>query len=598
MDDIKLTYHGHVFDASGYGQAARAYIHALHSAGISLSVVDLMHHGRQVQDDLVTSLLGRRHDADFHLFHGIPPQWARLAFRMRNAIGMTVWETDTMPPQWRNVLSQVIDVWLPSTFNVDTFRPALSTPVFRLPHPVVPRYVNGDAVDPASLTGASPSDFVFYSLFEWQDRKGPAELIRAYFRAFPVDNGTLLVLKTNPGAASIGETTVGQLRRETGSTARVSVMAHGWSEAQVDALHVRGDCYVSLHRGEGWGYPLFEAVARGKSVVATGFSGPLDYLSASAARLVQFNLAPVRQRYVYYAPQMQWAEPDVDDAARLMQEVYTERVTEPARTAAGAAVVRETYSLERVGEMAKERLVTLLRGHNRRRWRAIRLGAIGGSIDPPVPIPGEWYDEDYFENGLKSNWSDGYTWDGFAGVFRSAANYLIEMFPEAASFLDAGCAKGFLVRALTEAGKECRGFDHSAWAIDHADPVARPLVRRASVDEEDLDCRCDVLIALDLFSHLTEDQSRAFLRRAHESTAMAIVAVIPSFESEDEERRHSDRSDDRDRSHITLRRRQWWDAVFKDAGWRLDAVQRLGAEVCRRHAFPQRMGWKVYVYAA
>jgi glycosyltransferase involved in cell wall biosynthesis len=597
MDDIKLTYYGHVFDASGYGQAARAYIHALHSAGVSLSVVDLMNHGRQVEDDLVNSLLGKHHDADFHLFHGIPPQWARLAFRMRNAIGMTVWETDTMPPQWRNVLSQVVDVWLPSTFNVETFQPALPTSVFRLPHPVVPRHVNGDAVDPASLTSASPSDFVFYSLFEWQDRKGPCELIRAYFRAFPVDNGTLLALKTNPGAASISESTVDQIRRETGSTARVSVMAHGWSEAQVDALHARGDCYVSLHRGEGWGYPLFEAVARGKPVVATGFSGPLDYLSASAARLVRFDLAPVRQRYVYYAPQMQWAEPDVDDAARLMQEAYAERGAPLERTAACAASVCETYSLERVGQMARERLLTLLRGHNRRRWRAIRLSTIGGSLVPPVPIPGEWYDEDYFENGLKSNWADGYGWDAFAGVFRGAASYLIEMFPEATSFLDAGCGKGFLVRSLREEGKASWGFDHSAWAIDHADPTARPFLRHAGVDDVEFDRNYDVLVALDLFSHLTEEQSREFLRRARDRTTMAIVAAIPSFETDEEERRHGERSDDQDRSHVTIRQRPWWDALFKETGWRLDAVQRLGADVCRRHPFPQRMGWRVYVYA-
>ena len=121
MDNITLTYYGHVFDASGYGQAARSYIHALHGAGVKLSVVDLMNHGRQVHDDLVESLIGRSTNPDFHLFHGIPPQWGRLAFRLPNAIGMTVWETDTMPTQWRNILGHVIDVWLPCRFNVETF---------------------------------------------------------------------------------------------------------------------------------------------------------------------------------------------------------------------------------------------------------------------------------------------------------------------------------------------------------------------------------------------------------------------------------------------------------------------------------------------
>ena len=176
--DVKVTYYGHVFDASGYGRAARAYIHALHAAGVSLAVVDLMNHGRQVRDDLVESLLGRRLDADFHLFHGIPPQWARLAFPRGNAIGMTVWETDTMPAQWRTALSHVIDVWVPCEFNAEVFRRQLRTSVFRLPHVALPPvHLNGTVVDADRLIGSSPADFVFYSIFEWQDRKGPHDML-------------------------------------------------------------------------------------------------------------------------------------------------------------------------------------------------------------------------------------------------------------------------------------------------------------------------------------------------------------------------------------------------------------------------------------
>jgi cyclopropane fatty-acyl-phospholipid synthase-like methyltransferase len=212
-------------------------------------------------------------------------------------------------------------------------------------------------------------------------------------------------------------------------------------------------------------------------------------------------------------------------------------------------------------------------------------------------VPGEWYDEDYFENGLKSNWTHGYAWESFAGVFRGAAAYLADIFPGAASFLDAGCAKGFLVRSLREAGKDSWGFDHSAWAIDHADHAARPFLRRAGVDDVEFDRRYDVIVALDLLSHLSEEQCRAFLRRAREWTGTAIVAVIPSFENDEEERRHAERSDDQDRSHVTLRQRRWWDALFLQTGWHLDPLQRLGAEACQRHAFPQRMGWKVYIYA-
>ena len=138
VEKIALVYHGHVFDASGYGQAARGYIHSLDRAGVELSVMDLSGHARQVSDPLVESLVGKPMQADFHLFHGIPSIWARDAFRLPNAIGMTVWETDTMPTQWRNTLNHMLEVWLPCDYNVQAFETKISKPVFKLPHARLP----------------------------------------------------------------------------------------------------------------------------------------------------------------------------------------------------------------------------------------------------------------------------------------------------------------------------------------------------------------------------------------------------------------------------------------------------------------------------
>jgi 2-polyprenyl-3-methyl-5-hydroxy-6-metoxy-1,4-benzoquinol methylase len=596
MDRISLTYYGHVFDASGYGQAARGYIHALHAAGVRLSVVDLMNHGRQVRDDLVESLIGRPLDSDFRLFHGIPPQWASLAFRFPNAIGMTVWETDTMPTQWRNVLGHVVDLWLPCAFNVETFRRALQTPIFKLPHPVVPRRVNGHVVDADRLIGANASDFVFYAIFEWQDRKGPIETLRAYFDAFREDADALLVLKVNPNAKEVATRAVNETRRRTGSLARVALRAEVWGEPEIEALHARGNCYVSLHRGEGWGYPLFDAVTRGKPVVATAFAGPLDYLPPDASRLVPFTLVPVRQPYTYYGPQMRWAEPDVAEASRALREVHADRLALPARAASAAAKACEAYSLERVGTTAAARLMELLHDRNRQRWRAIQLKVRPDALDPTPPIDGDWYDEDYFELGVKSNWIGGYGWNAFASLFRETAAYVTEMFPEAASFLDAGCAKGFLVRCLREAGRESWGVDHSGWAIDHADRATQPFLTRAAVDEMTFDRQIDVLLAFDLLSHLTESQAERFLTRARPWTRGALLATIASFDDDGDRARHA-ASDDRDRSHVTMRLRSWWHELFLKTGWRLDPLQRLGAERCRTHPLPRRMGWKVYAYS-
>jgi glycosyltransferase involved in cell wall biosynthesis len=151
-----------------------------------------------------------------------------------------------------------------------------------------------------------------------------------------------------------------RLRAETRSTARVELRCETWEEAQIAALHSRGDCYLSLHRVEGWCYPLFEAACRAKAMVATRYSGPLDYLDPSAHFLVRYRLAPVGQRLRYYHADMLWAEPDVSHAAECLRVAYEGRDTLPSKTSAAAERIRRKYSVEEIGRLAAQRLVDLL----------------------------------------------------------------------------------------------------------------------------------------------------------------------------------------------------------------------------------------------
>jgi glycosyltransferase involved in cell wall biosynthesis len=596
MDQLNVVYYGYVFDASGYGHAARAYIHALNEAGVTLSVVNLSGSGMQVGDGLVESLIGRKISADFHIFHGVPPQWARLAFRLSNAIGMTVWETDTMPTQWRNVLNHTLEVWLPSEFNVGVFSRALERPVFKLPHPLMNSPANGhtSSSDSDQFPGVEETDFVFYSIFEWQERKSPEGLIDSFLRAFPARSDALLLIKTNPGAADLVKATVETSRRKIASEARIEIRPEAWNESRIRALHARGDCYVSLHRGEGWGYPLFEAAARGKPVVATDYSGPLDYLDPKVHCLVRTNPAAVHQRYLYYHPGMNWAEPDLDHASELMRWVYENRDEACSRAADEAERISSAYSLQAVGEMAKERMLQLLKRTRPDKWARVASAQQAQQFAPAVPIPPEWYDQDYFETGLKSNWDQGYTWRVFSELFNETADFLCDIFQEADSYLDVGCAKGFLVRTLRARGKDCWGFDHSRWAVTRSEAASKPFIMQSSIDEVSFDRQFDVLVAFSIFESLTPAQARSFLERARRWTRQAIVATIPSFEEEGERPRPA--AEDRDLSHINMKSRGWWHDLFLSAGWRQDSVHRIAERLCRTHPLPSRMGWKLYLY--
>jgi 2-polyprenyl-3-methyl-5-hydroxy-6-metoxy-1,4-benzoquinol methylase len=181
----------------------------------------------------------------------------------------------------------------------------------------------------------------------------------------------------------------------------------------------------------------------------------------------------------------------------------------------------------------------------------------------------------------------------FKGVFRDATAYLAEMFPEARTFLDLGCAKGFLVRALRDRGLEAWGIDHSPWAIAQADPAAQPYLRLADINDARDEWQFDVVVAMSILESLTEEQIRHFLPQACRRTRQALFATIPGLEQASDRRN----AEDRDLSHITMRPRTWWCERLLEAGWRQDPMHRCFERQCQAHVLPTAMGWSVYVFS-
>jgi glycosyltransferase involved in cell wall biosynthesis len=172
------------------------------------------------------------------------------------------------------------------------------------------------------------------------------------------------VLKTIASAAGEAQGVLEQIRSKTHSRGRVILRCEPFDQAQINALHERGDCYLSLHRGEGWGYPLFEAAARGTPVVASAQGGPLDFLDPSRHRLVPCRGEAVQEPYFLFTRDMRWGEPDLSAAATALRWVYEHREQARADAEAAAPILRATYSLERIGEAAKSRLTELLQARS------------------------------------------------------------------------------------------------------------------------------------------------------------------------------------------------------------------------------------------
>jgi glycosyltransferase involved in cell wall biosynthesis len=221
--------------------------------------------------------------------------------------------------------------------------------------------VPGDGGGPL---GVADDDYVFYSIGRWDERKAIFLAVRAYLDAFTADDPVVLVVKTGPriemppgewGAGNpMAWTTAWQvaaLVRRYRHPARVRVEAEMWTDDRIAGLHARGDCYLSLARGEGWGIGAFDATAYGNPVVATGWGGFLEYLDADTAFLVDHSLAAVEHNaFASYSPDQQWAAPDLDHAVELLREVLADPSRARKRAAPASERVLTRYAPARVAQ--------------------------------------------------------------------------------------------------------------------------------------------------------------------------------------------------------------------------------------------------------
>ncbi|HEX8903210.1 MAG TPA: hypothetical protein VF771_00035, partial [Longimicrobiaceae bacterium] len=131
----------------------------------------------------------------------------------------------------------------------------------------------------------------------------------------------------------------------------------------------------------------------------------------------------------------------------------------------------------------------------------------------------------------------------------------------------------------------------SPWAIEHADPAARPFLVRADVAAFESARDYDVATAFNLLAHLTEEQALAFLARLRPHVGAAILATIPTVQPGREMARN------RDPSHVTRQSRAWWEELFQRAGWRQDPLHRIAQRCVQEHPLPRRMGWEIFLFA-
>lgn len=240
----------------------------------------------------------------------------------RKTIGYWFWELETVPDAMVEAIDQVDEIWVGSRFVGDAFARVTDKPVRWVPIPV-PEPV---ASKRARATFGLPDDrYVFtvtFDHFSVAERKNPYGAVEAFRRAFSDGEGPVLFVKTVNGDKRWQNHE--RLLLAAAGRSDIVILDEHLDRADQMAALVVSDCLISLHRSEGLGLHCAEAMWLGKPVIATRYSGNLDFMDDDNSVLVDYTLVPVEHGEGVYPPDAVWADPDLDQAAAWMRKLVAE----------------------------------------------------------------------------------------------------------------------------------------------------------------------------------------------------------------------------------------------------------------------------------
>ena len=375
--------------ASGLGQATRMSYDAMlpHFPGCSAYDFDIDNPAPVGFNAVRQSSQLRR--ARINLIHlnaeSIPLAYAFLpdVFSGSYNIGYFFWELDSPASCHSLALDLLDEIWVSSRYGVAQYERFASIPVINVGMCFEDVGIPSKAATRAyrrTRLGMDETCFVFFAAFDsfsFVQRKNPQAVVRAFLEAFPGQPNIRLVLKTHnrdfvndPVQRKIWQL----LDEAVAIDPRITIINETLPYDELLLLKASCDCYVSLHRSEGWGFGMIEAMHLGVAVLATNYSGNTEFCSPETAWLVDYQLRPMAaNEYIFVRPGQVWAEPDHADAVRQMREVVSNGEARAQRSDRAKVFVDTNFSPAAIGQRYADRLA------------AISLLGVPPRNGPPVP---------------------------------------------------------------------------------------------------------------------------------------------------------------------------------------------------------------------
>lgn len=363
---MKLKYVGPARDYSGYGEATRHDVAALIKAGINVTLeaprycMEISDYGKVGY--LCAQAENKKLGYEIKILHVTPNVYPKYFEQGKYHIGRVFWETNKLPLQFALNVEKLDEIWTGSEYNAQAIRNAgVTKPIY-----IIPEAIDADVKPLEPYIIPNTDDFKFYSIFEWTERKNPRALLTAFWQEFEKEKNVSLTIKTyvdnfTPEKRDMIKSFIRKSKKliALDNYAPVYIYRNLLDRFQMYRFHNTFDCFVSAHRGEGWGIPQMEALILGKPVISTNCGGIHEHLVDSKdALLVPYKHVQVqnsRNEY-WYTTDQKWAEIDIDQLRKRMRWVYENQKEAKKMAKHGQKTVVQKFSLETVGQLMLNRL--------------------------------------------------------------------------------------------------------------------------------------------------------------------------------------------------------------------------------------------------
>lgn len=368
---------GYLRSEHGVGEAGRMYAQSLNSSDISWNGIDFEHGNTMRQQDRTldnkitdtvqnnVSLIVINADQIIAKKNAFPQE-----IQNTYKVGVWFWELPEFPKRWNRAFDMVDEIWAPTKFIKECLEKQTDCPVVHMP-PGIYRNQPDEKFNREYFN--LPKDaFLFLNMFDinsYEDRKNPEAAIYAFQKSFRENDMSVgLVLKMNNYVRT--DEKEERIKKLIGCYKNIYVFRDIMSREEVNALLNVCDAAVSLHRSEGLGLLCEEAMFFGKPVIATGWSGNMDFMTEENSCLVSYNLHEIGKDIGPYESWQMWAEPSVDDAAAYMKRLVEEKDYYNEKSEKAFNTIRKEFSPKVCGEKMHKRFKEIEEQaeHNIKRW--------------------------------------------------------------------------------------------------------------------------------------------------------------------------------------------------------------------------------------